>query len=354
MTIDALPAAPSRSDTPANFILKADAFVAALATLVAQINATAAGFSVTLWVTGTTYAQYAMVYSPSNLQTYRKSTASSVSSTDPASDPANWTLVQYAGLPRGHIAGLTLSNNATVTKLDVAAGSCRDSTNVIDINLTSAITAGLIQTSGAWAAGSTQNKLDTGARANSTWYHVWAILKDIDGSGDFLFSLSASAPTMPSGYTYKRRIGSVKTDGSGNIYSFTQDGDYFQWTAPIVSDVTSGGAPGISAISETLAGAPTGVNVEAEVQWVVNNAAAAGTVYGVLSDLATTDTAPGATYSDIPAVASTTATVVNGVVRRRVRTNTSAQIRARISYSDGNVSFRINTLGWVDTRGRNS
>src|SRR4051812_4495171 len=71
---------------------------------------------------------------------------------------------------RGQIAGLTLSNNATVTKLDVAAGSCRDSTNTCTITLSAAITAGLIQTSGAWAAGSVQNKLDTGARANSTWY----------------------------------------------------------------------------------------------------------------------------------------------------------------------------------------
>lgn len=39
MTISTLPAAPSRSDTPDQFILKADAFVAALATLVSEVNA---------------------------------------------------------------------------------------------------------------------------------------------------------------------------------------------------------------------------------------------------------------------------------------------------------------------------
>ena len=41
MPITALPPAPSRSDSPADFVAKADAFVAALATLRSEINSTA-------------------------------------------------------------------------------------------------------------------------------------------------------------------------------------------------------------------------------------------------------------------------------------------------------------------------
>lgn len=47
----------------------------------------------TLWVSGTTYAAGALVYSPTNFQTYRKTTASSVSTVDPINDSTNWALL---------------------------------------------------------------------------------------------------------------------------------------------------------------------------------------------------------------------------------------------------------------------
>lgn len=252
--------------------------------------------------------------------------------------------------PRGHIAGLTLSNNATATKLDVAAGSCRDSTNVTDITLSAPIVAGLIQTSGAWAAGDTQNKLDTGARANSTWYHVWAIKKDSDGSGEFLFSLSVSAPTMPSGYTYKRRIGSVKTDGSGNIISFVQDGDYFTWLAAILDvDATN---PGTSAVSRTLT-VPTGVNVFALINVITVGWASNGP-HCLVSDLTFTDVAP--STSAAPLYNAGIGGLASGSFygQMTIRTNTSAQIRTRQGSSGNGEAVRIATVGWFDTRGRNT
>lgn len=61
------------------------------------------------------------------------------------------------------------------------------------------------------------NGLDTGTLAASTWYAVWLIRKP-DGTTAGLFSLSATAPTMPSGYTFKARLGWVRTDASGNKY----------------------------------------------------------------------------------------------------------------------------------------
>lgn len=54
------------------------------------------------------------------------------------------------------------------------------------------------------------NALDTGTIAAATWYAIWAIAKP-DGTTAALASLSATAPTLPSGYTYKRRYGWVRT-----------------------------------------------------------------------------------------------------------------------------------------------
>jgi len=52
------------------------------------------------------------------------------------------------------------------------------------------------------------NGLDTGSIANSTWYSVWVIYNGTTTAG--LLSTSATAPTLPSGYTYKARVGWVR------------------------------------------------------------------------------------------------------------------------------------------------
>ena len=64
--------------------------------------------------------------------------------------------------------------------------------------------------------------LDTGVLAASTWYSVWVIS---DGTNvKSLLSLSATAPTMPAGYTFKARVGWIRTDGTANKFplSFVQ------------------------------------------------------------------------------------------------------------------------------------
>lgn len=246
------------------------------------------------------------------------------------------------GIARGHLAGFTMSNNGA-TAIDVAAGICRDSTDVAIIRSTAAITTGTL--AGPWAAGSTQNKLDTGAKANSTWYHVWVIRKDSDGSTDWLYSLSATAPTMPSGYTYKRRIGSVKTDGSGNILGFIQRGDMFLLAIPISEYNDTN--PGTAAVLKTLAGVPTGVRVEHIGSYYLRSSTVA--VSSLISCPDTTDTAPAAVG---PQTIRSSPTQLESSAYGRCMTNTSAQIRYRVDVSDGNVICRASTFGWEDTRGR--
>jgi hypothetical protein len=59
------------------------------------------------------------------------------------------------------------------------------------------------------------NGLDTGVQAASTTYYVYVIFNGTTiGS---LLSISNSAPTMPTGYTFKKRVGSNTTDASTNF-----------------------------------------------------------------------------------------------------------------------------------------
>lgn len=83
------------------------------------------------------------------------------------------------------------------------------------------------------------NGLDTGALASSTWYSLWVIWNGTTTAG--LMSLSATSPTMPSGYTYKARVGWVRTDGTANKYplSFKQMGRRVQYVVAAGSNVTA-------------------------------------------------------------------------------------------------------------------
>lgn len=73
------------------------------------------------------------------------------------------------------------------------------------------------------------NGLDAGVMAINTLYSVWVIWNGTTTAG--LLSLSATAPTFPSGYTHKARIGWIRTDGTANKFPlvFTQSGRCFRY-----------------------------------------------------------------------------------------------------------------------------
>ena len=109
---------------------------------------------------------------------------------------------------------ITIAFNGT-TQMDIGAGIVNYDNGSGQL-LCQAITKTL-QASGSWTAGTSQNGLDTGARANSTWYNIFEIVKNSDNTSDILYSLSRTAPTVPSGYTLVAWIGAMRTDASGNI-----------------------------------------------------------------------------------------------------------------------------------------
>ncbi|NIM52734.1 MAG: hypothetical protein GTO22_26400 [Gemmatimonadales bacterium] len=119
--------------------------------------------------------------------------------------------------PRGYIecARLAYGSASSVT-VGIAGQTslCRDSTNDFDIEWSGVLT------------GNMPADLDTGAEAADSWYAVF-VIADSTGTNPVkvLFSLSATAPTMPAGYDRFRRVGYVRNDGSSNFYAFFQAGN---------------------------------------------------------------------------------------------------------------------------------
>jgi len=64
--------------------------------------------------------------------------------------------------------------------------------------------------------------LDTGSLTTSTWYYTYYISNGATLS--CLGSLSATSPTLPSGYTFAMRVGAISTDGSSHFYNTLQKG----------------------------------------------------------------------------------------------------------------------------------
>lgn len=101
------------------------------------------------------------------------------------------------------------------------------------------------------AANAGANGLDAGAVAASTWYSVWVIWNGATVAG--LLSLSATAPTMPAGYTHKARVGWIRTDGTASKFpiGFTQRGRSVQ-----ILVAAGGNMPALPIMAAGLSGDP--------------------------------------------------------------------------------------------------
>ncbi len=248
--------------------------------------------------------------------------------------------------PRGHIDGLILSNNVgdANNDIDISIGAARDGGNTADMVLAASITKRL---DAGWTVGTNQGGLDTGAEANSTWYHVWLIKRPDTGVVDALFSTSASAPTMPANYTLKRRIGAVYNTSGGTIRAFKSTGDFFLWIAP-VEDI--GGTTISSGTPQnfTLSAVPLGVRCLVFINYLVQCDTANPALYSYSPEAGdTTPSSPSAYISDLGAGQN----FAFGAVQ--VLTDTSARIRMN-SIGGTDVIVYASSLGYFDQRGKDA
>jgi hypothetical protein len=144
----------------------------------------------------------------------------------------------------------------------------------------------------------------------------------------------------------------MRTDGSAHWIADVQDGDLIQLVTPADDVVTAN--QGLSAVTATLTSVPTGINVQALIQIIVNSTDVGAVTNTYISDLATADIAPTPTTTvDIAGIANISGFAQFGTCVKYVRTNTSAQVRTRQGGTTANASLRICTLGYIDTRGKN-
>jgi hypothetical protein len=239
--------------------------------------------------------------------------------------------ITLAGLVdlRNYLAGLTMSTAGSSATMSIAAGQASDSTNAFSMTL-----AAIAKTTSAWAVGTGNGGLDTGAIANSTWYYFYAIRRPDTGVTDVVFSLSSSAPTLPANYTQYRYIGGGLTNGSAQWVAFTQTGDDFYWSTP-VADFSGAGSAAAATLTCTV---PRGRKVKAYFHINVT-----ATAQVILTDLANADVAT--TVSSNAGNGGVASVATGDLVS--IWTNTSAQVRHRESGTGG---ILITTAGWMDLR----
>lgn len=117
----------------------------------------------------------------------------------------------------------TVPSTTTLTLAPTSALSTTVDLNSNDSNISFSVPINTVDLNLSGVGG-----LDTGTKANSTWYYIWAISNGVYDR--LLASTSATSPTMPSGYSYRKLIGACKTSSAGNVLSYRQNNDVVKFT----------------------------------------------------------------------------------------------------------------------------
>jgi len=131
------------------------------------------------------------------------------------SDGANWNVLgetQFRRIPEYRnlvITNTVATATITATALDVELNS--HILRMHSVNVTANI-----------AVLGAANGLDTGTEASNTTYALWVIYNPTTNTVAGLLSLSFTAPSMPSGYTYKRLVGFVRNNSAANFLLIQQ------------------------------------------------------------------------------------------------------------------------------------
>jgi hypothetical protein len=196
----------------------------------------------------------------------------------------------------------------------------------------------------SWAAGTAVGGLDgTGALANLS-YHVFVIKNQNTGQVDCLFSPSATAPMLPTGFTHKRRISSFLRT-AGVIEGYQQEGDYFFRDHP-ERDLDGYNVPLTAAGTlATLIRVPAGIKGQVIFDSLNNTSTTAGGLWVSSPYVSGTGASPFGPYMNIVNQYESTS--------YRVMFNTIPQIRVHTSIASGVVTLWMTVFGWIDGRGRN-
>lgn len=168
----------------------------------------------------------------------------------------------YSSFIPFYFNGLGISNNATTpnTQLNVAAGSCLDSTGTFQLSLAAPVVIN--------AANVGLNGIDTGALAASTVYKVFLVCDPVTQLPAGAMISTSFVPALPFGYGSYSLIGYVTTDASSHfLLGYWSDNDSarrtFTYDAPIIA-LTAGAATSYTGVALTsfvppVANLPVGI-----------------------------------------------------------------------------------------------
>lgn len=157
-----------------------------------------------------------------------------------------------------------ITNDATTpnTKIDIAAGICRDQSDTYDLNIGNFDNFQFTPTANSAtvvnAAVTGINGLDTGSLGASKVYYVYVVADPVSGNQTgAMVSLAAPSvgPLMPFGYSAYRHIGFAVTDGSSHFLLMYNSGNnnsrILTFDAPQATAVTAGAATSYTAVDLT-------------------------------------------------------------------------------------------------------
>ena len=243
--------------------------------------------------------------------------------------------------------GLICSNDTDAAHdIAISVGGVKDATNTVNITLAAILTKRI---DAAWAVGDNNGGLDGtessgGTPDASTMYYIWLIKRSDTGVVDALYSESATGPTLPTNYDYKRLIGAVCTDASANIIAFLQSGDYFRYMGDVIQDLNDNTITSTTFETATLSVPPSSI---AHVYFeVINTTTSRSEMIGYLKTKGAADTAtdPEATafFQTDEAADSEAITVLVQVL-----VDSSKQVEYAANENDGTASVRIRPLGFT-------
>ncbi len=240
-------------------------------------------------------------------------------------------VIDTDALVRGVVQGLTMAFVST-TSFSVGAGAVGDSTFVSTLLLSSTFT----KTTSAWAVGTGNGGLDTGAIAATTWYAVYLIKRPDTQLVDVLYSTNGTTPTLPANYTLYRRIGWILTNGSSQFVSFQQRGRQFLWSVKVAEFTNQA----IAATTRQLQTVTCPANSNGMFVWISDTTT--NTYFFDAGWTALTDAAAASTNSLGRLISSW-----SGLMEFDSQVDASRQIYYRVSNATSNNATLL-TLGWVD------
>jgi hypothetical protein len=270
----------------------------------------------------------------------------------------NWYTTTGGVLPAGYQSASLIANNAgdVTNDIDFGSGKVRDDTDAADLILAATnpkqldVAFAEYSVVGTTSGGRDSTDNTTGAKT----FHCYLI----GGAGKNTqgFMSTSLSPTLPTGFTWKRRRGSIRWTGSA-IVPFTQDAndpDIFLLTT--TEQAYESANPGTAAVTVTCK-IPTGLKlIPIGTIGIYNGTTTsiAGRLYGAdeattapLGATTTPAVAPGGNFSS---QAGSPANWIWTPLPRSLRSNTSAQVFFKLDASGAADRVAVENTGWLDRR----